>query len=114
MEAGTRGEIRGSAGSKAMAGHREKMRRAFIPRLPSQDTDSHPPASASVVAICKLSPGISRALESPDSAGGVGLEAAALGDRGGSREPCLGEWDRQPGKGGMKRGRRARHREGKC
>lgn len=78
MEAGTQGEIAGSAGSKAMAGHRGKMRRAFIPPLPSQGTDSHPPASASVVAICTLGVGISRALESRGSAGGEGLGAAVL------------------------------------
>lgn len=60
------------------------MRRAFIPQLPGQGTDSHPPASASAVAICKRGLGISRGLESPEPLGGAGLEAAGLGGRGGS------------------------------
>ena len=83
METGTWGEIRGSAGSKAMAGHQpaqasggEKMRRTFIIWLSSQGIYSHPPASVSVVAICKLDLLFSRALESPDPARGVGLEAS--------------------------------------
>lgn len=83
---GTWGEIRGSSSSKAMAGHRrapvssgEKMRRAFNMQLSSEGIYSHPPASVSVVAICKLGVRISRALESPDPVRGVGLEASCSG-----------------------------------
>lgn len=81
---GTWGEIRSSAGSKAMAGHGpapvsggEKMRRAFIAQLCSQSIYSHPPASA--VAIYKLGLCISRATQSSDLGRGVGLVARCGG-----------------------------------
>lgn len=71
------------------------MRRAFIPQLPSQGTDSHPPASASVGAICRLGVGISRALESRGAAGAVGLGAAVgAGAEPGGAAPARWEgWD---------------------
>lgn len=48
-------------------------------QLSSQGISSHPQASVAVLASCKLGPGASLALESPDPARGVGLGASCGG-----------------------------------